>query len=132
MTPARDPSSPRTLTFRRRARIRHARDFQLAFADGVRKVRGPIALFGRPNDQRESRLGLSIGRRLGPAVRRNRLKRLLREAFRHARPELPEGYDFVVTARPHRHLAMQDYRAILTDLAGAIDREHQRRAGDAP
>lgn len=126
----REPGQPRRLTFRRRARIRHAREFQRAFAHGVRRVRGPIALFGTPNELPQTRLGLSIGRRLGPAVQRNRLKRLLREAFRHARHDLPAGYDLVVTARPHRRLTRDEYAELLTTLAHAIDREWRRRAND--
>lgn len=43
---------------------------------------------------------MSVGRRVGGAVERNRVKRMLREAFWSAAPELPEGRDFVVIARP--------------------------------
>ncbi len=46
------------------------------------------------------RLGVSVGRRVGGAVVRNRVKRLLREAFWAVAPELPGTYDYVVVARP--------------------------------
>lgn len=46
------------------------------------------------------RLGVSVGRRVGGAVERNRVKRLLREAFWAVAPELPAFYDYVVVARP--------------------------------
>jgi len=48
----------------------------------------------------EPRLGVSVGRKVGGAVQRNRVKRLLREAFWSISPELPGEYDFVVVARP--------------------------------
>jgi ribonuclease P protein component len=46
------------------------------------------------------RLGVSVGRRVGSAVERNRVKRLLREAFWSVAPSLQPGYDFVLVARP--------------------------------
>ncbi len=51
-------------------------------------------------DGGRARLGVSVGRRVGGAVERNRVKRLLREAFAGLAPVLPAGVDFVVVARP--------------------------------
>ena len=51
-------------------------------------------------DGGEPRLGVSVGRRVGGAVERNNVKRLLREAFWAAADELPPGHDFVLVARP--------------------------------
>ncbi len=122
----------RALTFRRRHRLTHAREFQAAFAAKLRKSAGPLTVFLTPTDRPEPRLGLSIGRRVGNAVTRNRLKRQIREAFRHLRAELPTppaggAYDLVVSARAHAPMPHTRYRALLADAVRRAAKEHDRR-----
>lgn len=130
------------LTFRPRHRLMHARQFQALYRRGVRHAAGPLVVFAAPNDLSHPRLGLSVGRRVGGAVRRNRVKRLLREAFRRVQHELPgrspsapersagDGggwYDYVVTVRPHEDAPLEVYMRWLLQAAGKLHAEWSRR-----
>lgn len=90
-----------------------------------------MVVFVAPNGLGHARLGLSVGRRVGGAVRRHRVKRLLREAFRLEMAQLPAGYDLVVNVRQHEVMPLASYRRLLVDLAGRGARRWERRERDA-
>lgn len=70
-------------------------------------------MYARRNGLPYSRLGLSVGRRCGPAVQRVRLKRLLREAFRLEAAALPAGYDIICIPQPGGRPTLENYRRAL-------------------
>lgn len=121
------------LHFRSRHRLTHAREFAAVYDAKLRKSRGPITIFTLPNTLGHCRLGLSVGSRVGNAVTRNRVKRLLREAFRLEQHVLAGigGFDLVVTVRPHpggRALPLAQYRRMLVELVEEAGKEWRRRA----
>jgi ribonuclease P protein component len=86
-------------SFPRRHRIVRSAEFQALYNGGRRLDARAFVLFGRPNDLGHHRLGLTVSRKVGGAVVRNRVKRLFREIFRKASADIPHTYDLVVNAR---------------------------------
>jgi ribonuclease P protein component len=86
----------------RRNRLSRSADFDRVYREGRSHASRHLVVYAFPRARRddEPRLGISVGRKVGGAVERNRMKRLLREAFWAAASDLPDGYDFVVVARP--------------------------------
>ncbi|MEM8739461.1 MAG: ribonuclease P protein component [Planctomycetota bacterium] len=125
------PPPPR-YRFTHAHRLHGRRAFSAVFDAKVRKNAGPLLLFTRPNARPHHRLGLSVGRRVGKAVVRSRLKRLLREAFRLTQPGWPGGYDLVVVVRPHAPLPLPEYQRLLTQALLAAHRTWSKRTPPAP
>jgi ribonuclease P protein component len=80
-------------------RLRRPADFERVYAERRSASDGRMTVCCRPNGLSYSRLGLSVSSRIGNAVVRNRWKRLLREAFRLRRADLPESVDFIAIPR---------------------------------
>jgi ribonuclease P protein component len=116
----------------KRRRLSRSAEFERVYRQGRSKANRHLVLYAFPRgDERGPaepdgpRLGVSVSRRVGGAVDRNRVKRLLREAFWAEAERLPPGSDYVVVARPDsRDLAeregMGGVRAALAELVDAM------------
>ena len=82
--------------FPRTSRLRLKKDFEAVFDAGRKTVTRDLVTWNAPGGGTEKKIGLMVSKKTGGAVERNRLKRLLREAFRLSKSELKEGTRLIV------------------------------------
>jgi len=106
-------------------RLSHSAEFERVYRHGRSSGNRHLVLYAFANSAAaRPRLGLSVSRKVGNAVQRNKVKRLLREAFAHAEPRLVAGQDVVLVARPTAHeLAEREgLRGVETSLTELIEK----------
>jgi ribonuclease P protein component len=119
---------PGTQAFPASHRLSGTLRFAAVFDAKVKNTAGPLVAHSMPNGLAHSRLGLSVSRRVGNAVRRNRIKRMLREAYRLQPKVLSRGYDLVIVARPHEPVKLMEYQKWMAALVLRSDEAWQKRA----
>ena len=87
------------LRFPKSVHIRSRLDFARVYEQGSRVSDAVLLVTAARNDEPQTRIGLSVSKRCGNAVHRNRWKRLIREAFRLSQAEMPTSIDLVVQPR---------------------------------
>lgn len=107
------PSNTDGNTFPGTARLRRQYQFDAVYRGKHYAGDGVLVIRAIRNDVGHTRLGLSVSKKVGNAVVRNKWKRLIREAFRKQQADIPRGMDIVV--RPKRG-AVADYGAVYTSL----------------
>lgn len=113
--------------FAARDRLRKRFEFRRLGNQGKRVHTRSFVLQIAPSDYEQPRLGITVSRQVGKAVRRNRIKRLLREAFRQNRALFPLASDIVVIAKGGCAVArLDDVTSELTQASGALQAARRR------
>ena len=115
-------------------RVRLRRDYRRIQGRGRKIRQGVLLCIFLPGSEEGSRFGITVSRKVGNAVTRNRVKRWLREAIRHERDGLDGVWDVVFIAHPQAATAgatgiRSDVRAALARIPGSPHRGRRRGRG---
>jgi ribonuclease P protein component len=106
--------------FRPQHRLRSSADFKRVYERRCSAGDSLLIVYGCENRLAHARLGLSVSRKVGPAVARNRWKRRLREAFRLQLAQLPAGIDLVIVPRAQAAPELKQLMSSLSQLARRV------------
>jgi ribonuclease P protein component len=111
-------------------RLRRHTDFERVYKQGRRQFSANMTVFylqREPDPDAGIRVGFTVGRALGGAVTRNRMKRVLREAVRLSKP--PKRLNADVVINPKKSLLAADFEAVKNEVRRAFDVMEQKLAG---
>jgi ribonuclease P protein component len=120
----------------RSLRLRDPREFQRVRKRGRSWTTPYLVLVAKGNRLEHNRYGFAVGRRVGNAVARNKVKRWMREAIRKKHPDLRQGFDVVLIARGRMAESAADYGTveqsvgILAERAGLTSTEDKAAESD--
>src|SRR5438270_694565 len=120
--------TPPSFRFRKDEHLRRPADFQRVY-DRRRSVSDDwLIVYACENDVGHLRLGLSVSRKYGQATRRNRLRRLYREAFRLSRHHMPTGLDLILIPRKPEEPPLRELMHSLPRLVFQLSRKLARES----
>jgi ribonuclease P protein component len=122
-------SEPDSFRLRRAEHLRLPSEFRMVYERRRSVSDSWLIVYACENNLPYLRLGLSVSRKVGQATRRNRLRRLYREAFRLSRHLLPVGFDLVLIPRSSAEPRLEDLKQSLCRLVGQLARRLGRREG---
>ena len=121
------PATP-SFRFRKHEHLRRAADFRRVYERRRSVSDSLLIVYACENDLPYLRLGLSVSRKMGGAVQRNRLRRLYREAFRLTRHEMPVGFDLILILRRPEPPSLAELKQALSRLVRQAVRRLEREA----
>lgn len=106
------------MTVKKQFRIKKNEEFQATFKHGNSFANRQLVIYYRKKDnQNHFRIGLSVGKKIGNAVVRNRIKRLLRASFQELEQDIKPCYDIVIIARnPTKTMSYEMMKKSLSHL----------------
>src|ERR1700720_4662934 len=122
------PSPAKTFSFRPHEHLRRPMDFRRVYDRRRSASDRWLIVYACENGLPHRRLGMSVSRKVGPAVVRNRLRRLYREAFRLSRDQLPSGLDLVLIPRSPEEPPLEALKASLVKLVRQLARKVEKEA----
>ncbi len=119
------------------ARVKKRAEFQEIQSRGRRVHTTSFVVLELPRDDRFRRIGVTVTKKVGSAVERNRVKRVVREVFRRNRELFPEGFDFVLIAKSGAPSlgydeALAELRGAAPTLRGVAEQARRRARSTEP
>lgn len=125
------PRQKKSEGLRREERLRRKGDFETIAKEGIRRHTKNFLIIARKNDRGFSRLGAVASKKVGKAVERNRVKRLMREFFRRNKDRLPPSTDYVIVGK--KGAQTLHYDQVVDELSALVRlrTEQGQRSGSA-
>lgn len=105
-------------TFRKHEKIRREKEYLTIYGEGRRSYSDNFTIITHSHISGSRRLGITVGKKAGDAVRRNRIKRLIREYFRLNKLRLSESQDIVIMAK--KNIPRLSYQDVCKELEGLV------------
>ncbi|WP_124057761.1 ribonuclease P protein component [Vaginisenegalia massiliensis] len=104
-------------------RVKKEKEFQKVFSEGTSVANRQLVLYTFPKENQEHfRVGISVGKRIGNAVKRNQVKRYIRQALHELEDQIQPEWDFLVIARPD--ISQRDFFQVKKSLIHVMKLTH--------